>query len=305
MSPITGASDRAVYIGGKFVPESEATVSVFDHVVLYGDAVFDTCCAWGGKVFKLGEHIDRFFESAHALKLEIPSSKEALTNVVLELIRRNRLQNAYIKMIATRGVGDMPLMHPYGCQPNLIVFAVPYLSILGGDKGAKGIRAKIVSVRRIPSECLDAKIKSCNYLNHILARMEARESGFDEAIEMSVDGYVAEAPGYNVFIVKGGMLYTPDEDILVGVTRQTVIELAGEAGMATVARQLSAFDLYNADEVFLCSTAGGIFAVVDVDGRRIGSGKPGPVTARLQELYLALLESGRQSTPAYVQKKLP
>jgi len=300
MSPITGASDRVVYIGGKFVPESEAAVSVFDHAVLYGDGVFDTCCAWGGKVFKLGEHIDRFFESAHALKLEIPQGKEALKQIVLELVRRNSLQNAYVKMVATRGVGDRPLMHPYGCQPNLIVFAIPYLSILGGEKSAKGIRAKIVSVRRIPSECLDAKIKSCNYLNHILARMEARESAFDEAIELSVDGYVAEAPGHNIFIVKGGVLYTPDSDILIGVTRQTVIELAGEIGMATVTRKLSAFDLYNADEVLLCSTAGGISAVVDVDSRRIGSGKPGPVTARLQELYLALLESGRQSTPAYV-----
>jgi len=305
MSPITGASDRVVYIGGKFVSEGEATISVFDHVVLYGDGVFDTCCAWGGKVFKLREHIDRFFESAHALKLEVASSKEELTNVVLELIRRNSLQNAYVKMLATRGVGERPLMHPYGCKPNLIVFAVPYLSILGGDKAAKGIRAKIASVRRIPSECLDAKIKSCNYLTHILARMEARESGFDEAIELSVDGYVAEAPGYNVFLVKRGILHTPAADILVGVTRQTVIELAGEAGIATVVAQLSAFDLYNADEVFLCSTAGGIFAVIDVDSRRIGSGRPGPVTARLQESYLALLESGRQSTPAYVQKELP
>ncbi len=305
MSPITGASDRFVYIGGEFVSESEATVSVFDHVVLYGDGVFDTCCAWGGKVFKLGEHIDRFFKSAHALKLEIPKSKEELKNIVLGLIRRNGLQNAYIKMVATRGVGDMPLMHPYDCQPNLIVFAIPYLSNLGNDRGVKGIRAKIASVRRIPSECLDAKIKCCNYINHILARMDACESGFDEAIEMSVEGYVAEAPGYNVFIVNGSVLRTPEEDILIGVTRQTVIELAGEIGMATAARRLSAFDLYTADEVFLCSTAGGIFPVVDVDGRRIGSGKPGPVTTRLQELYLALLESGRQSTPAYVQEDLP
>jgi branched-chain amino acid aminotransferase len=299
MGSITRVSDRVVYVGGQFVPESEATVSVFDHGLLYGDGVFDTCCAWGGKVFKLVQHIDRFFESAHAVKLAIPQNKEALKHIVLELIRRNGLQNAYVKMLATRGVGERPLMHPYDCQPSLIVFAVPYLSILGGDKGVKGIRAKIVSVRRIPSECLDAKIKSCNYLNHILARIEARESAFDEAIEMSVDGYISEAPGYNIFLVKGGHLYTPDSDILMGVTRQTVIELAGEIGIATAARKLSAFDLYNADEVLFCSTAGGIFAVIDVDSRRIGTGTPGPVTIKLQEMYLALLENGRQSISAF------
>ncbi len=299
MSQVTGAADRVVYVGGKFVPEGEATISVFDHVVLYGDGVYDTCCAWGGRVFKLQEHIDRFFESAHALKLVIPQDKLALKNIVLELIRRNNLHNAYVKMLATRGVGVRPLMHPYDCQPNLIVFAVPYLSILGSDKSVKGIRAKIVSVRRIPSQCLDAKIKSCNYLNHILARIEARESAFDEAIEMGVDGYVAEAPGYNIFVLKGGVFYTPDSDILMGVTRQTVIELANELGIGAITRQLSAFDLYNADEILFCSTAGGIFAVVDVDSRRIGSGKPGLVTAKLQEMYWALLESGRQSSPAY------
>jgi len=299
MESITGVPNRVVYVGGKFVPENEATVSVFDHGFLYGDGVFDTCCAWGGKVFKLREHVDRFFESAHALKLEIPATKETVQHIVLELIRRNDLQTAYIKMLATRGIGERPLMHPYDCQPNLVVFAVPYQRILAAEKGLKGIRSKIVSVRRIPSECLDAKIKSCNYINHILARIEARESGFDEAIEMSVDGYVSEAPGYNIFLVKSGQLYTPDNDILMGVTRQTVIEMASELGIAVVARRVSAFDLYTADEVLFCSTAGGIFAVVDVDSRRIGSGKPGPVTVKLQQMYLALLESGRHSTPAY------
>ena len=295
----TGSAERQVYVGGEYVPENEARISVFDHVVLYGDAVYDTACAWGGQVFKLDEHVDRLFESAHALKIEVPLDKAGVREVVLEVVRRNQLDNAYIKILVTRGVGRMPLLSPYNCEPNLIVFAIPYLSLIDSVVQAEGIRAGISSLRRIPSECLDAKIKCCNYLNHILMRMEANEAGLDEAIELDIDGYVAEAPGYNVFMAKQGVLYTPGENILVGITRQTVLELAAAAGMETVVCRFTAFDLYNADEVFLTSTAGGIFAVREVDGRTIGSGRPGPITQMLNQKYMALLESGAQSTPAH------
>ena len=295
----TGSSERQVYVGGQYVPENEARISVFDHVVLYGDAVFDTACAWGGKVFKLDEHVDRLFESAHALKIEVPLDKEGVREVVLELMRRNKLENAYIKIIVTRGVGRMPLLSPYHCRPNLIAFAIPYISLIDSKVQEEGLRAGISSMRRIPSESLDAKIKCCNYLNHILMRMEANEAGLDEAIELDIGGYVAEAPGYNVFIVKQDVLYTPGENILVGLTRQTVMELAAAEGMETVVGRLTAFDLYNADEIFLTSTAGGIFAVREVDGRAIGSGGPGPITQLLNQKYMELLESGLQSTPVY------
>jgi len=299
MSAITSSTERIVYLKDRFVPESQATISVFDHVVLYGDAVFDTACAWAGKVFKLDEHIDRFFESAHALKLEMLLDRPALKEVVLELMRRNELQNAYIKMIATRGVGLMPLMSPYNCQSNLIVFAIPYISLIDPEKQEKGLRAKVSSMRRIPSECLDSKIKCCNYLNHILMRMEANEAGMDEAIELGMDGYVAEAPGYNIFVVKEGALYTPAENILMGVTREAVFEIAADEGIPVAETRLTTFDLYNADEIFLCSTAGGIFPITEVDGRSIGIGRPGPMTRKINALYMALLESGEKSTPAY------
>ena len=295
----TGSTERQVYVGGEYVPENEARISVFDHVVLYGDAVFDTACAWGGKVFKLDEHVDRLFESAHALKIEIPLDKDGVKEVVLELMRRNKLDNAYIKILVTRGVGRMPLMSPYHCAPNLIAFAIPYLSLIDGGVQREGLRAGISSMRRIPSESLDAKIKCCNYLNHILMRMEANEAGLDEAIELDIGGYVAEAPGYNVFMAKQGVLYTPGQNILVGITRQTVIELAAGEGMETIVGRLTAFDLYNADEVFLTSTAGGIFAVRELDGRPIGGGKPGPITQMLNQKYRELLESGAQSTPVH------
>ena len=295
----TGSPERQVYIGGEYVPENEARISIFDHVVLYGDAVYDTACAWGGKVFKLDAHVDRLFESAHALKIAVPLDKAGVKEVVLEVMRRNKLEDAYIKIIVTRGVGRMPLLSPYNCAPNLIAFAIPYISLIDSGVQQEGMRAGISSMRRIPSVCLDSKIKCCNYLNHILMRMEANEAGLDEAIELDIEGYVAEAPGYNVFAAKQCQLYTPGENILVGVTRQTVMELAAAEGLDTIVGRLTAFDLYNADEVFLTSTAGGIFAVREVDGRRIGAGKPGPITQMLNQKYMELLESGAQSTPVY------
>ncbi|MFZ5917354.1 MAG: branched-chain-amino-acid transaminase [Chloroflexota bacterium] len=288
--------ESIVYVNGEFLPASEARVSVFDHVVLYGDGVYDTMCAWNYGLFKLDEHVERLYESAHAIKLEVPLDKRELKAVILETVRRNDLRNAYVKVIATRGVGAQPLMSPYNCTPGLIVFAVPYMSLVGSAQD-RGIKMMVSSLRRIPDECLSSKIKSCNYLNHILMRMEANEAGADDAIELDMEGYVCEAPGYNVFMVKKGVIYTPIDHILLGVTRQTVIELAEAASIPVQERRIQPFDLYNADEMFLSSTAGGIFAVGELDGRMIGNGKPGPLTKMMGNAYLALLESGEKSTP--------
>jgi branched-chain amino acid aminotransferase len=290
-------AESIVYIDGEFLPERDAKVSVFDHIVLYGDGVYDTCCAWGGKIFKLDEHLKRLFESARAVKIPIPLSKADMKRVVLETVRRNHLREAYVKIIVTRGVGELPLLSPYNCKATIIVFAKPYMSLAGDETNEKGIRVKIASVRRIPDECLYSKVKSSNYQNHVLARMEANEAGYDDAIELSTDGYVAEAPGYNVFVAKDGALYTPKENILRGITRQTVLELAIEEGIKSYEDSVTPFDLFNADEVFLSSTAGGIFAVVEVDGRPVGDGSPGPVTKRIRTLYQQLLESGEKSSP--------
>ncbi len=296
MTPSDQTREPIVYVNGAFVAASQAKISVFDHVILYGDGVYDTMCSWNHQVFKLDEHIDRLYESAHAIKLELSLDKGELRAVILETVRRNNLRNAYVKVIATRGVGAQPLMSPYNCTPGLIVFAVPYMSLVDGEGKDSGIRMIVSSLRRIPNECLSTKIKSCNYLNHILMRMEANEAGADDAIELDMDGYVCEAPGYNVFMVKQGVIYTPRDNILVGITRQTVMELAAEAGIPVVEGRIQPFDLYNADEMFLSSTAGGIFAVSELDGRIIGSGKTGPVTKEMRDAYLALLESGVKST---------
>jgi branched-chain amino acid aminotransferase len=285
-----------IYVNGDYLPRSEAKISVFDHVILYGDGVYDTLCAWNHAVFKLDEHIDRLYESAHAVKLELPLNKEQLKEVVLETVRRNGLRNAYVKIVATRGVSAQPLLNPYNCTPGLIVFAVPYMSLVGGERELKGIKMIVSSLRRIPNECFSTKIKSCNYLNHVLMRMEANEAGADDAIELDMEGYVCEAPGYNVFMVKKGVIYTPGDNILVGITRQTVMEMAVREGIPVQVGRMQTFDLYNADEVFLSSTAGGIFSVTELDGRTIGGGKPGVVTKLMADRYLELLESGEQST---------
>lgn len=286
-----------VYVNGEFAPASQAKISVFDHVVLYGDGVYDTMCAWNHQVFKLDEHLERLYESAHAVKLQVPVAPQELKAIVLETVRRNNLRNAYVKVVVTRGVGPQPLMSPYNCTPGLIVFAVPYMSLVAGGGEERGIKMIVSSLRRIPNECMSTKIKSCNYMNHILMRMEANEAGADDAIELDMEGYVCEAPGYNLFTVKKGVLYTPRDNVLLGVTRQTAIELAAAMGIPVVEGRIQPFDLYNADEVFLSSTAGGIFSVVEVDGRVIGEGKPGPVSGRIRDAYLALLEGGEQSTP--------
>jgi branched-chain amino acid aminotransferase len=190
-------------------------------------------------------------------------------------------------------------MSPYNCTPGLIVFALPFMSLVGGGREESGIKMMVSSLRRIPNQCISAKIKSCNYLNHILMRMEANEAGADDAIELDMEGCVCEAPGYNVFMVKRGVIYTPSDNILVGITRQTVMQLAEAGAIPAVEGRIQPFDLYNADEVFLSSTAGGIFSVVELDGRKIGEGKPGPVTKRIRDAYMALLESGERSTPVF------
>lgn len=286
-----------LYVNGAFVSRNDAKISVFDHVILYGDGVYDTMCAWNHAIFKLDAHMDRLYESAHAIKLVIPMAKDELKKIVIETVRRNGLASAYVKVIVTRGVGAQPLMSPYNCEPGVIVFAVPYVSLVSGGRDETGIKMIVSSLRRIPNECISTKIKSCNYLNHILMRLEANEAGADDAIELDLEGYVCEAPGYNVFLVKKGVLYTPSDNVLFGITRETVLELAAAMPMPVRETRVQPFDLYNADEVFLSSTAGGIFAVVQLDGRQIGDGRPGATTMAIRRMYAALLEARTQSTP--------
>ena len=286
-----------VYVNGDFFPESQAKVSVFDHGLLFGDGVFDTLCGWNGYIFRLDRHIDRLYQSAHAVKLEIPISKKGISEKIVETARRTGHKRLYLKCCVTRGVGLQPLIDPRNCKPTIVIFGRPYLWLIDPKKHENGITARITSVRRIPDQCIDGKIKHLNYLNIVLAKMEAIDSGMDEAIMPGLDGHILEGPGFNVFVVKDKVVLTPSPaNILMGITRAACLDIAKEIGLETREALLSAYDLYNADEVFITSTAGGVVGIREIDGRTIGEGKPGPITKQIHRTYFEWLESGRDGT---------
>jgi len=290
-------SEPVIYVNGEFVPQSEARISVMDHAVLYGDGVFETVASWQGRVFKLEAHLDRFARSLAAVCLTAPVDRDQLRALVLEAVRRNDLQNAYVKWIVTRGSNGKPLMDPAGCVPNLIIIARPYIHRFSGKDAATGIRMKTAAIRRPSGQILDPHIKSLNYLNLVLAKLEAKAAGADEALMLDSHGRVCEAPGYNVFLLRRGTLCTPAHDILEGVTRETVMELAAEAGIAVRMCDLELYD--TADECFLTSTAGGLIPVGEIDGRRIGDGYAGAMLRKLSDAYAQLLALDRSGTLVY------
>jgi branched-chain amino acid aminotransferase len=289
------------FVNGTFVAESEASISIFDHAVLYGDGVYDTALAWNGYIFRLDAHLERLFTSLRAIKLVSPIPREELRDVIIETVRRNELRNSYIKCVVTRGVSPEPLMNPRPCVPGVIVFARPYLSQATPEQRARGLRVKITMLRRISDQALPAQVKSLNYLNLVLAKIEAFESGCDEAVMLDDHGCVCEAPGYNVFAVRSGVVRTPARSILLGITRTAVMDLCAALGLPAETGDLTPFNLYTADEVFLSSTAGGLVPVVDVDGRVIGTGEGGPIWRRLHDEYWERLGRGWSGTAVYSQ----
>ncbi|MDD4334692.1 MAG: branched-chain-amino-acid transaminase [Desulfotomaculaceae bacterium] len=271
-----------IYLNGEFVPKERAVVSVFDHGLLYGDGVFEGIRAYHGRVFKLGEHLDRLYEGARVLCLEIPVSKEEMQEIVLETLRRNNLSDAYIRLVVTRGPGDLGL-DPRKC-PKAFLFCIAATIVLYPDEMyQKGMSIISVSTRRnIPTACIP-RVKSLNYLNNIYAKMEASLAGMPEAIMLNNEGYVAEATGDNIFIVKNGVLITPPSSagILEGITRNSVMDIAREKGIAVAEELFTMFDVYTAEEVFLTGTAAEVIPCINVDGRIIGSGMPGEMTRKL------------------------
>lgn len=285
-----------VYVSGHWVAANNASVSVFDHGFLYGDGVFDSLFARYGYIFKLGAHVVRFQKSMRFIGLELDLQADDLVSVVLETVRRNNLSDAYIKMIATRGITRQPLLDPRSSVPTLVVFAQPYLSVSDPEKARRGLRAKLCSIRRVGIGALDPRVKSLNYLNLVLAKMEAINAECDEALLLDDDGFVCEGPGYNTFVVHDGTVITPDRGVLEGITRETVRELCGELGIVFEERKLAPYDYYVADESFISSTAGGLMPITSVDGRPVGTGKPGQTFAMLAKAYDEMLRSGKHGT---------
>ena len=278
-----------IFIDGKYYDERNAKISVFDHGLLYGDGIFEGIRAYHGRVFKLQEHIDRLFYSAKAILLEIPMSPARIMSAVIEACRRNKIRDGYIRLVVTRGVGTLGL-NPKSCKRPSVIIIADKIQLYPPGVYQRGLDIITVPTTRNLHSALNPAIKSLNYLNNILAKIEANNGGCEEAVMLNAEGFVAECTGDNLFIVKNGALLTPplSAGALYGITRRTVMELAEESGLKVSEPNLTRYDLFSADECFLTGTGAEIVPVVKIDGRVIGTGKPGRVTRRLEDEYHAL-----------------
>ncbi len=271
-----------VYIDGQYYPKEEAKVSVFDHGFLYGDGVFEGIRAYNGRVWKLSEHLDRLYSSAKSIMMEIPISWKEMEQVVLETCRRNNLSDAYIRLVVSRGFGDLGL-DPRKCPKPTVVCIADSIVLYPEEVYKVGMKIISVSTRRIPTQSLSAQVKSLNYLNSIMAKITAVHLGYPEVLMLTTEGWVAEGTGDNIFIIKKGKVITPPSSlgVLEGITRQVCMEVASDLGYTVEEGLFSLHDLYIADECFLTGTAAEAIPVVEVDGRKIGSGDPGSITAKI------------------------
>lgn len=278
-----------IYMNGTLVPEEKATVSVFDHGLLYGDGVFEGIRSYAGRVFLLREHVQRLYDSAKAIDLKIPMTQEEMTRAVVDTCAANNTRDGYIRLVVTRGPGTLGLS-PYRCPTPQVIIIASAIQLYPPECYAKGLKIVTVGTVRNSPEAVNPRIKSLNYLNNILAKIEAINSGVEEALMLNSQGYVAEATGDNVFFVKGNTLATPHPTAgcLEGITRNAVLRIAAAAGMAVAEpTAVSRYDLYTADEVFLTGSAAELIPVVEIDRRRIGEGVPGPKTLDLLARFKA------------------
>lgn len=293
-----------VYMNGEFVEENEASVSIFDHGLLYGDGIFEGIRAYDGYVFKLDEHLERLYDSAKAIRLEMPFLKKEMEHAILETLRVNELRTSYIRPIVTRGVGDLGI-DPKKCKSGASVFIIlkQWKALYPEEFYERGLRAIVASTRAKASEGLSPSIKTLNYLNNIMAKIEANAWGADEAIMLDLHGNVAEGTADNLFKIKNGVLYTPPVfSNLPGITRATVIELAKNAGYEVREEHFGTAQLYTADEIFLTGTAAEVISIVEIDGREIGEGTPGPVTFDLRNRFKAITGIPETGTAIYAEE---
>jgi len=290
-------NELKVYIDGEYYPKSQAKISVYDHGFLYGDGVFEGIREYNGVVFKLKEHIDRLYRSAHAIMLQIPISKEKMSNAVVETIRKNKMKDSYIRLIVSRGIGDLGL-DPQKCPKPTIIIITDTIQIRAGNAKETGITTMFSWVRRNSVDATTHEIKSLNYLNSIMAKIEANTCGVDEAICLENNGYIAEGVGENVFIVKNGEIFTPPTSTgaLAGITAEVVSELCNKLGIKLAIANLTPFMLFTADEAFFTGTAMEMVPIREVNKRQIGNGKPGIVTTKLMMEFQKVIEDPKNGT---------
>lgn len=275
-----------IYIDGKWYPKGEAKISVFDHGLLYGDGVFEGIRSYHCLVFKLKEHLTRLYESAHTIMLKIPLDPKKMTEVIIETLRRNRLRDAYIRVVVTRGTGDLGL-DPEKCKRPTVIVITDKIVLYPDRLYKKGLEIITVPTVRNHPEAVNPALKSLNYLNNILAKIEATHAGYIEALLLNHQGYVAECTGDNIFMVKNGTLWTPPTYVgaLKGITRSAILEIARRQKVNVEEKILTRHDLFNADELFLTGTAAEVIPVVKLDGRTIGEGEPGRLTRSLMKAF--------------------
>ena len=278
-----------IYVDGKYCDQKNAKISVFDHGLLYGDGIFEGIRAYNGRVFKLTEHIDRLFYSAKAILLKIPLSQGEIVRAVVETCRRNKIRDGYVRLLVTRGAGTLGL-NPNRCKNPSIIIIAGKIQLYPAELYERGMEIITVPTIRNLHSALNPAIKSLNYLNNILAKIEANNAGCEEAVMLNAEGFVSECTGDNIVIVKAGQMLTPplSAGALYGITRGVGIELAREEGLTVAEPNLTRYDLFNADECFLTGTGAELIPIVKIDGRVIGTGKPGPITRRLVDKYHAL-----------------
>lgn len=281
-----------IYIDGEWYPEPEAKVSVFDHGLLYGDGIFEGIRFYNSRVFKLEEHLDRLWDSARAIALTIPISREEMQEALLETIRRNELREGYIRLLVTRGKGNLGLS-PDRCPRASVIIIAATIALYPPEKYQTGMTMITCATRRVAPAALSPAVKSLNYLNNIMAKVEANLAGADEGVMLNEEGFIAECTGDNLFVIKKGVVSTPPiyAGGLCGITRQAAIEICGELGLPVREIEMSRYDVYTADECFLTGTAAEVIAAVKLDGRLIGDGQPGAWTNRIIARFRELTQS--------------
>jgi branched-chain amino acid aminotransferase len=282
-----------IYLDGEYLDKADASVSVFDHGLLYGDGVFEGIRVYGGRVFRLHEHLARLYDSARAIMLNIPIGPAEMGKALEETVSQNNINDGYVRLIVTRGKGDLGL-DPGNCPRASIIIIASDIQLYPQECYEKGIEVVTVATRRVPSESLEPRVKSLNYLNNVLAKMEAARAGCLEAVMLNTEGYVAECTADNIFVVRDGEIATPPpyHGALDGITMRSVLELAGSLQIKAGSSPLTRYDLYTAHECFLTGTGAEIMPVVSVDGRQVGNGIPGPLTKRLAAAFREMVYAG-------------
>lgn len=276
-----------IYLNGQYLDSTDqALVPLSEHALLYGDGVFEGIRAYNGRIFRMKDHMDRLYRSAHALMLEVPEPRERLDEILLETVRRTGLDDAYIRLVVSRGCGDLGI-DPRKCEKGAIYIIAGGIQLYPEEKYRTGLRTVIAATRRTSPDALNPAIKSLNYLNNIMGKIDAIQAGVDEAIMLNAQGHVTEGTADNLFLARNGILYTPPSHVglLEGITRQVIFELCQEQNLECELKIMVPNDLYVADEIFLCGTGAELIPVVEVSGRRVGDGKPGPIFQKLLGLF--------------------